>query len=374
MKTVLIVTTVSSTVSAFLMPNIDLLISKGYKVEVATNIQNEHFMKTLEDNKVVVHHIPFNRSIKSLENIKAYLKMKDLFKKKEYSFVHTHTPIASFLTRLASQYRVIYTAHGFHFNENGSNISNLVYKMVEKIGAKKTNRLIVINKDDYEASKQIICPEKVRFIKGVGVDTAEYNLEVIDRMTQMELKQELGISENTKIITHIAEFNDNKRQIDILYAAIKLREVYGDNFVILLIGKGPNGNYICNKIRELNVDYNVQYLGYRKDINKILSITDVGLLVSLREGLPRSVMEMMTMKVPVVVTNIRGNRDLIQDGYNGFLVDVRAPDQIANKCYEILTNKGLAKSFKINSYKKIVEEYSLQRILGELGEVYKELE
>ncbi|KAB2439565.1 glycosyltransferase family 4 protein [Bacillus luti] len=374
MKTVLIVTTVSSTVSAFLMPNIELLISKGYKVEVATNIQNEHFVKTLEDNKVVIHHIPFNRNIKSLENIRAYLKIKDLFKKREYSFVHTHTPIASFLTRLASQYRVIYTAHGFHFNEHGSNISNFLYKMVEKIGAKKTNRLIVINKDDYEASKQIICPEKIRFIKGVGVDTAEYNLEVIDRMTQMELKQELGISENTKIITHIAEFNDNKRQIDILYAATKLREVYGDNFVILLIGRGPNGDYICNKIRELNVDHNVQYLGYRKDINKILSITDVGLLVSLREGLPRSVMEMMTMKVPVVVTNIRGNRDLIQDGYNGFLVDVRAPDQIANKCYEILTNKELAKSFKINSYKKIVEEYSLQRILGELGEVYKELE
>ncbi|EOP66394.1 MULTISPECIES: glycosyltransferase family 4 protein [Bacillus cereus group] len=374
MKTVLIVTTVSSTVSAFLMPSIDLLISKGYKVEVATNIQNEHFVKKLEDNRVVVHHIPFNRSIKSLENIKAYLKMKKLFKKREYSFVHTHTPIASFLTRLASRYRVIYTAHGFHFNEHGSNISNLLYKTVEKIGAKKTNRLIVINKDDYEASKQIICPEKVRFIKGVGVDTKEYSLEVIDRMTQMEFKKELGISGDKKIITHIAEFNDNKRQIDIIYAAKKLREVYGNNFVILLIGRGPNGNYICNKIRELNVEHNVQYLGYRKDINKILSITDVGLLVSLREGLPRSVMEMMTMKVPVVVTNIRGNRDLIQDGYNGFLVDVRAPDQIANKCCEILTNKELAKKFGANSYKRIVEEYSLQRILEELGQVYKELE
>lgn len=374
MKTVLIVTTVSSTVSAFLMPNIDLLISKGYKVEVATNIQNEHFVKNLEGNKVVVHHIPFNRSIKSLDNLKAFLQMKVLFKQREYSFVHTHTPIASFLTRLASRYKVIYTAHGFHFNENGTNISNLVYKTVEKIGAKKTNRLIVINKDDFEASKQIISSEKVRFIKGVGVDTEEYNLEIMGRMNQIEFKKELSIDVNVKIITHIAEFNDNKRQIDILYAAKKLKEVYGDNFLVLLIGRGPNVDYICNKIGELNLNNNVQYLGYRKDINRILSITDIGLLVSLREGLPRSVMEMMTMKVPVVLTNIRGNRDLIQDGYNGFLVDVRAPDQIANKCYEILTNKELVKKFGTNSYKRIVEEYSLQRILEELGEVYKELE
>ncbi|PEB56281.1 glycosyltransferase family 1 protein [Bacillus pseudomycoides] len=373
MKTALIVTTVSSTISAFLIPSIKLLISKGYKVEIATNIQNENFVKVLGD-EIVVHHVSFSRSVKSFENVKAYFQIKKLLRKNTYSFIHTHTPIASLLTRLVSKYKVVYTAHGFHFNENGSSVSNLVYKIAEKIGAKKTDRLIVINKDDYEASKQIISPDKVRFIKGIGVDMKEYDPEIIDYMTKMELKKELGISESTKIITHIAEFNDNKRHIDIVHAAEKLREIYGNDFVILLLGRGPNVDFICNKIRELNLDYNVQYLGYRKDINRILSITDVGSLVSLREGLPRSVLEMMSMQVPVVVTNIRGNRDLIQDGYNGFLVDVRAPEQIANRCYEILTNSELAEKFRINSYEKIIEGYSLERVLEELEKVYQELE
>ena len=373
MKTALIVTTVSSTISAFLMPSIDLLISKGYKVEVATNIQNENFVKALR-NEVIVHHVSFNRSVKSLENVKAYFQIKKLLRMNTYSFIHTHTPIASLLTRLASKYKVIYTAHGFHFNENGSKVSNLVYKTAEKIGAKKTDRLIVINKDDYEVSKQIISPEKVRFIKGVGVDMKEYDPEIVDYMTKIELKKELGICESTKIITHIAEFNDNKRQIDIVYAAEKLREMYGDDFIILLLGRGSKVDCICNKISELNLRHNVRYLGYRSDVNQILSFTDVGLLVSLREGLPKSIMEMMSMKVPVVVTNIRGNRDLIQDGYNGFLVDVRAPEQIANRCYEILTNSELAEKFRVNSYKKMVEEYSLERILEELEKVYCELE
>ncbi len=71
------------------------------------------------------------------------------------------------------------------------------------------------------------------------------------------------------------------------------------------------------KSRQLE-DY-VFCLGYREDIDNILSITDIGLLVSLREGLPKSVMEMMAMEIPLVVTDIRGNRDLVINGENGVL-------------------------------------------------------
>ncbi|MFJ8526933.1 glycosyltransferase [Bacillus sp. NPDC094106] len=376
MKKVLIVTTISTTVTAFLIPHIKLLENMGFQVEIATKIIGDErkFRSILKGYEV--YNLPFSRSVKSLENVKAYKQMKKLISETDYNFIHVHTPIASFLTRLASKKntKVIYTAHGFHFNENGSFVTNTVFKLAEKIGALKTDKLIVINKDDYKSGGEIISPTKLRYIKGVGVDMHQYNLQVIDLEAKLKLKKELGIKEDSKIITHIAEFNDNKRQLDIVLAAKELIKKYGDKFVVLLVGTGKMLGDIKNKIKELGLDHNVKCLGFRNDVNQILSITNVGLLVSLREGLPKSVMEMMAMKVPVVLTNIRGNRDLVENSKNGFLVDVKSPQQIAECCYSILTNSKLAENFKESSYKKMLEEYSLEKILHELKQVYSDMQ
>lgn len=374
MKKALVVTTVSSTIKAFLIPQISLLRSKGYKVEIATHVMGDlsEFQKHIQDT--VVHNVPFNRNAKSLENVYAYKMIKKIIRNTEYDLIHVHTPIAAFLTRLASTNRntVVYTAHGFHFNENGSSISNFIYKTMEKIAATKTDKLVVINKDDYEIGKSIIDPSKLQYIKGVGVDMNEYNEDIIDDKEKIAFKRELGINRDTKVITHIAEINSNKRQIDTVLAAEKLREMYGDNFVVLLAGRGPLHESIKEKIQELGLEKHVKCLGFRNDINKILSITDIGMLISLREGLPKSVMEMMAMKIPVLLTNIRGNRDLVKHNENGILVDIKSPNQIAEGWHKILTDSILANQFKEKSYNKISNEYSLEKVLYDLGRLYDE--
>ncbi|HDR7983220.1 glycosyltransferase family 4 protein [Bacillus cereus] len=375
MKKALVVTTVSSTIKAFLIPQISLLRSKGYKVEIATHVMGDlsEFQKHIQNT--VVHNVPFNRNAKSLENVYAYKMIKKIIRNTEYDLIHVHTPIAAFLTRLASTNRntVVYTAHGFHFNENGSSISNFIYKTMEKIAATKTDKLVVINKDDYEIGKSIIDPSKLQYIKGVGVDMNEYNKDIIDDKEKIAFKRELGINRDTKVITHIAEINSNKRQIDTVLAAEKLREMYGDNFVVLLAGRGPLHESIKEKIQELGLEKYVKCLGFRNDINKILSITDIGMLISLREGLPKSVMEMMAMKIPVLLTNIRGNRDLVKHNENGILVDIKSPNQIAEGWHRILTDSILANQFKEKSYNKILNEYSLEKVLYNLGRLYDEL-
>ncbi|HFJ9475911.1 TPA: glycosyltransferase family 4 protein [Bacillus cereus] len=375
MKKALVVTTVSSTIKAFLIPQISLLRSKGYKVEIATHVMGDlsEFQKHIQNT--VVHNVPFNRNAKSLENVYAYKMIKKIIRNTEYDLIHVHTPIAAFLTRLASTNRntVVYTAHGFHFNENGSSISNFIYKTMEKIAATKTDKLVVINKDDYEIGKSIIDPSKLQYIKGVGVDMNEYNEDIIDDKEKIAFKRELGINRDTKVITHIAEINSNKRQIDTVLAAEKLREMYGDNFVVLLAGRGPLHESIKEKIQELGLEKHVKCLGFRNDINKILSITDIGMLISLREGLPKSVMEMMAMKIPVLLTNIRGNRDLVKHNENGILVDIKSPNQIAEGWHKILTDSILANQFKEKSYNKILNEYSLEKVLYDLGRLYDEL-
>src|SRR5690606_37851829 len=126
---------------------------------------------------VKFQHIPFTRSVKSVTNIKVYRKLKQLFIREQYDFIHVHTPIAAFLTRLAApkEQAIIYTAHGFHFHNKGSRLTNLMYYMAEKMVASKTSRVIVMNEEDRKKAEKLFQTEKIHLIHGVGVDAQFYN-------------------------------------------------------------------------------------------------------------------------------------------------------------------------------------------------------
>ncbi|WP_409341839.1 glycosyltransferase family 4 protein [Paenibacillus sp. MBLB4367] len=373
MKTILIVTTVQATISAFLVPHIRRLQEQGFDVHVATCISDlPKFSELL--GGVTIFHIPFSRGLLSFSNLVAVKKIRKLFNTYHYDAVHVHTPIASFITRMVA-YRtckVYYTAHGFHFNEQGKGLSNLIYFLSEKVAGYRTDKLIVINSDDYQAAHKLVHKNKVLYIKGIGVDMRRFDLKEYSHSRRDQVKKELGIARDTVVITHLAEFTANKRHIDVIEACERLKQKYTD-FVILLAGQGHHQEMVKKEIALRHLESHVKCLGYRSDIDDILSITDIGLLVSLREGLPRSVMEMMSMAIPVVLTDIRGNRDLVVHGENGFLVPVMQPEKIADSCLALIQDPALRHEMGALSRKKIEQEYELDKILGEHDAIYKEL-
>ena len=210
-------------------------------------------------------------------------------------------------------------------------------------------------------------------MNGVGLDTSIYQSNQFTEQENQEIKLELGLESDEKVITHIAEFNENKRQIDVVHACELLIEQKTKKFTILLIGTGENMGKIQKHINDRNLQGYIKCLGLRRDIPRILSITDIGLLVSIREGLPRSLMEMMSMKIPVVATNIRGNRDLIENGINGYLVSIKDPSQIAEKCLTLLTNENLSKQFGEKGREKIEKQFSIEKVLQQMEVVYQEM-
>lgn len=371
-KKVLFVTTIIRTVEAFLIPHIHYFISKGYEVGIATNTENQR-LTNLEKIGVNIHHIPFSRKLINKDNLTSYKMLKSIIK--QYPVLHLHTPIASFLTRMASSKEqiVIYSVHGFHFNENGTWLSNYLYKLAEKTMGLKTEKLIVTNKEDLSAAKSIVSEKKIHYVHGVGLDINLYDDNHFSVKAKQQIKTELGLDLNSKIITHIAEFNENKRQIDLVNACELLKEKM-ENFTFLLVGNGENFDRIKRIIHDRNLDKYIKCLGFRTDISTILSITDIGLLVSIREGLPRSVMEMMAMEKPVIGTDIRGNRDLIVNGENGYLIPIKDPVQIAEKCYLLLNNVDLMKQFGEKGRELIQHQFSIANVLQEMELIYQELQ
>ncbi len=138
---ILYVTTISGTINSFLVPHIKLLLELGHRVDAACNDADEVSRELLELG-VKAYNVEFSRSPLRLKNLAAYKRIKGLLEKERYDLVHVHTPVASFVTRLAARrmanIKIIYTAHGFHFYKGAPLLSGLIYRTLEKLAARWT--------------------------------------------------------------------------------------------------------------------------------------------------------------------------------------------------------------------------------------------
>ncbi|OGR28097.1 MAG: glycosyl transferase [Desulfobacterales bacterium RIFOXYA12_FULL_46_15] len=367
---ILFVTTISTTINAFLIPHIKMLVNEGHQIDLACNDISgiDHQIISLGCK---LHPIKFNRSLYDKTNLIAYRQIRKIVLKGEYELIHTHTPIASFLTRIACinthNIKIIYTAHGFHFYKNAPLINWLLYYPVEKILSRYTEVIITINKEDYERAKKNFKSKYVRFVNGVGL-----NLDKFKRSNQadkIQLKKKYGYHENDFILIYAAEHSYRKHQ-DLLINAIKILKIEIPDIKLLLAGTGDLARNYQKQTKRLDIENHVHFLGYQKNINELLSISDIAVSSSRQEGLPVNIMEAMAMGLPVIATNCRGNRDLITHGYNGLIVDFDDGQQMAKAIKHLYFNKTLQITYGKNGL-NFVSRYSIDKILKEMKKIYK---
>lgn len=364
MKKFLMVTTIQNTVEAFLIPHIKMLEQNGYEVWIATNVYKE-IPEDLKENKWI--NIPFSRNPFSKSSFKAIKEMRNLIKDNNFEIVHFHTPVAAFLGRYAAmkekQKNVIYTAHGFHFFKGAPLKNWIIYYPMERLAINWTDKLIAINEEDYQRAKKMAKKNtKVYKVDGVGL-----NLENYRNGDKEKIRNELNILNNEFVISMIGELNHNKNQIQLLKAATILKSESIDNIRIVLVGVGNQEDTLKEEVKKNNLKVN--FLGYRKDVKDIIAASDIICSMSYREGLPRNIMEGMAQGKPFIVTNIRGNRDIIKANRNGFLVEVNNIEETAEKIKELLNKKKVVEEIEKNNAID-VKKFSIEKILGEMEKIY----
>lgn len=369
MKKVLYVTTVSRTINAFLIPHINMLLDNGYEVHCACSI-DKPVDKELQRRGVKIFEVPFSRNPLGIGNIKAFIKLEELQRINDYDIVHVHTPIAAIYGRLLKlnfpSLRIIYTAHGYHFLKGGSKLGWIIYYPIEKIMAKFTDVTININKEDYEITKEKLKPKKCYLLNGVGLDLDKY--KKLSSKEIQEKRKEFGIKDKDFVVLMIAEINKNKNHIQLINAMDILKYKY-PNIKVLCIGDGTLKESLEKQIILRNLQNNIFMLGYRLDVNKLINISDIGILLSRREGLPRNIMEFMACGRKVIATDIRGCRDLICDETIGTLVNVDDYESTAKAIekYYILNDK----SFEVSEE---IRKYDIDSINSELLKIYEDVQ
>lgn len=364
MKKVLFVASVARHINAFHTPYIKWFKSQGFIVDAATSAD--------ESIQILDHHytISIERNPINKNNINAYTQLSKIIFEGEYDIVHCHTPVAAFLTRMAARKtrkkgtKVIYTAHGFHFFRGAPLINWLIYFPVEWISSFFTDILITINKEDYNFAKKYLCAKQVEYVPGVGVNTEKVDNVIVGRDAK---RSEFGIKAGETVILSVGELNANKNHEAAIRAIAQLKE---KNVTYLICGEGNKKEYLKSLAKELGVK--LILAGHRKDIGEILKCADVFVFFSRREGLPVAVMEAMAAGLACVVSEIRGNTDLIHEGKGGYLVNSDNIMGMADAIEKLIGDKQLRQ--EMGEYNiSALQPFVLKNVKKQMEKIYLEI-
>ncbi len=345
-KKVLLVSHVSGFIPQFEMNDVRLLQDMGYEVHYASNFNTPSYgtdNERLKATGIVRHQVDFVRSPWNVTaNLKAYRQLKHLMEEHSFSLVHCHNPMSAALTRIAAKASgtgpVLYTAHGFHFYQGAPFHMWLIYGSMEWLLSFLTDQQICINKEDYLFAKHFFHAGRIDYIPGVGINTGKIHEISVDRKKK---RRELGAPEDAIILVSAGEMIPRKNQAVILKALAELNrdrsadEAQKPKYFCVICGHGELQEELLKLAKELKVEQQVLFPGYREDLWELYKASDIFVFPSLQEGLPAALLEAMAAGLPSVCSDIRGNNELIINGCGGYRVLPKDVDAYVKRIKEL---------------------------------------
>jgi glycosyltransferase involved in cell wall biosynthesis len=352
------------------------LRTRGMDVAVAAPRQRrEHygdtaFVEDLEQQGVPFYPVPMQRRI-GVRDGAALVALRRLLQTRRFSLVHTHSSKGGFLGRLAAHITntpVIHTPNGLYFLEK-TGASRRFYLTLERLAGRLATAMVAVSSDEQDVlvHNTIVDAARVRVIHN-GVDVA-----CIDQkagLTTAEAKSRLGIHADRQVVGAVGRLVPQKAPQVFVQAARRVADEAPETLFVW-VGSGPLEAEVEAQARIEGVP--VRLLGHREDVWEVMRAFDVFVLPSEYEGLSFSLLEAMALALPVVVTNVVGTRDAVDDRRSGLVVPANTPSAMANAVLSLLRDPQRARRLAIAGRQKTVAEFSLERMLDSHQLLYEEL-
>ena len=310
------------------------------------------------------------RNYHLINDIRSIFKLYNLIKKEKPDIVETHTAKAGAVGRLAAYFArvqiITHTFHGHVFENYFIKVVTKVIIFIERLLAKISTRIIVLSERQYEDivhKFKISKPNKTELIP-LGIEIEEF-LKIEKNGL---LKKELNIPSKNFLIAVIGRIVAIKN-FEMVFRVLKKLRNDGLNIHLCVVGDGElKEKYEKQEENEAN-----HFLGWIPDIHSVYAGIDVIVLASFNEGTPLTIIEAMASKVPVVATKVGGVPDLIKQGGTGYICEVNDDEKMAQSIKLLLTNNGEKKRITNNAQKFIKENFSYQRLIRDMENLYEEL-
>jgi len=306
------------------------------------------------------------------------IKLIKMMRKNSYDIVHTHTTKAGILGRIAARIAgvpvIVHGLHGSTFHAFNNGLLNWLLFLSERFTGRFTDAYISVSK---------VLSEKY-IERGIGKKDNYYTVysgmelskfyQVRDKINYKEKYKGLGINAEDFVIGNVARLEKRKGHkflIDVFEKVIEERK--GSPLKLLIIGEGEERGNLENYVKEANLEKKVIFAGYKEDIEELIAMMDIFVLTSLREGLPRVLVQAAAVGVPLIAFNVDGVSEIIKDNHNGFLVEVKDLEQAENRIIRYMNNKELVLLHGRNGREFIENKWSVKGMVDRIDKIYQDL-
>jgi glycosyltransferase involved in cell wall biosynthesis len=329
---------------------------------------NEELFEFLGQIKIKTFHLKrLVREINPIKDLAGYWEMKRLIKNLKPDIVHLNSSKAGFLGALAAHSagvkKIIYTVHGFVFNEPMASWQKAIYLWAEKFSAKYKDKLICVSEFDRQAGSQNKIATADKLI------TIHHGINQINFLTKAQARQELKLPAENLIVGTIANFYQTKGLNYLIAGAAEIIK-QDQNILFRVIGFGRLENQLKAEIKKFKLENNF-FLGKVLNGKKYLLAFDLFVLPSVKEGLSYTILEAMQAGLPIVATKVGGIPEMIKNQHNGLLVNPANPKELAQAITSLLKDKSLAQKFGNQAQIDFRQNFSLEKMIKETISTYQ---
>jgi glycosyltransferase involved in cell wall biosynthesis len=293
-----------------------------------------------------------------------------LIYEEKIELVHAHGSRAAsnmLFSCYQSKKPLLYTVHGWSFHPDQNPLVQKLRVWSEHLICHRSVGVICVSESNRKTGVDRFGLKHAQVIEN-GVNLKRF--EALPR--RMDTRSSLGFNDTDFVMGFVGRMTLQKDPLTFL-KALKLASAKNSRVKGLLVGDGEMNNEVHTFIRENQMENDLVSTGYRTDIPEMLSAMDVFCLPSLWEGLSIALLEAMASAVSVIVTPTDGAREIIRDGKNGYLVDFKKPEEIAEKVLELLKQPEKKADMALNAQKMIYERFDSQRVSQRVECLYSEI-
>jgi glycosyltransferase involved in cell wall biosynthesis len=341
-----------------------------------------------------IEHIPLRhatRAVAPRHDLLAYRELRRLFSQLDADIVHTHNPkpgiYGRFAARRARTPVIVNTVHGLYAQRDDGWLRRTIVYRLERLAARASHAELVQNEEDLETLEHLGVPRAKLHLLGNGIDLARFDPARIhssqtdssDSDAQAArvaaVRRELGVRPGDVVVGVVGRLVVEKGYREVFAAAAALR-ARRPEIRVVVIGPADDakaGSIPPAELDQARRDSGVQVLGSRDDMEDLYAAMDVYVLASHREGFPRSAMEASAMGVPVIATDVRGCRQVVDHDVTGLLVPVRDADALGAAIESLSTDPARRAALGAAGRAKAVREFDEQRVIDRTLAVYDSL-
>jgi glycosyltransferase involved in cell wall biosynthesis len=294
-------------------------------------------------------------------------QLRQLFRKEAPDIIQTHSLKSHFLVRLTRPARTPWIA--FHHGYTTTDLKMHLYNQLDRWSLPAADRVITVCSPFAEMLERSgVKRERIRVLQNT-IEPLNGSAE-----SALSVRRRCGLPDNARIVLAIGRLSKEKGHRHLVEAAGLLKQSRPDiDFLMLLIGDGPERARLEEQVKNLNCQDRVRFLGHQQNPLPFYELADIFVLPSMTEGSPNVLLEAMMAKTPTVATAVGGVPEMVQDGRSALLVRPGEPAALAAGIAKLLDDAALAGALAGNAYQDVLTQHSPEAYCASLLGIYRDL-